>query len=349
MKKLMALAVSIAVGLVLPCSVWAQFRDGPPAFRIALKDESILMEPDPEARGRYTLSWEGTVVIDARSRDQIKLVGEAVLSPLGQWTPSPTSRFGTSSLVPGINSVYQKFPLASIDLPQDTRSFRHPLVGALFDYNQVIKLRLAVMRQGYWIGAPALAEVKYELKPLGYALLGAAAQGDVSEVRRLIERGADPDSATVQRWTALMEAASHGHRGVVRVLLDHGAKVNARRGGFPFVTTELGARFPQGETALMAACSYGDPETVRLLLSAGARVNYERSPDRWTALMAAAYGGHPRVVSMLLAKGASANVVDEWGYSPTALAVINGQAAIIRMLKARGDVVRVPWDELTRP
>jgi hypothetical protein len=348
MKYLMALAVSIAVGLALHCSVWGQLREGPAHFRIALKDEDILMEPDPEAPGRYTLFWEGTVVIDARSRDQIKLVGEAMLSPLGQWTPSPTSRFGTSSLVPGINSLHQKFAVASIDLPQGTRFPRCPPMGALFDHSQVIKLRLAVMRQGYWVGAPALAEVKYDLKPLGYALLSAAAQGDVSEARRLMEKGADPDSATVQKWTALMEAASRGHRGVVRALLDHGAKVNEKRNGFPFVTTELGARFPSGETALIAACSYGDPETVRILLRAGARVNVERS-DRWTALMAAAYGGHPYVVSMLLARRAAVNVVDESNYSPTALAVINGHPHIVRMLKARGDVVRVPWDELTRP
>jgi ankyrin repeat protein len=97
----------------------------------------------------------------------------------------------------------------------------------------------------------------------------------------------------------------------------------------------------------MGACSFGDPETVRLLLAAGAGVNFERS-DRWTALMAAAYGGHSHIVSMLLNNGASANVVTEWGYSPSALAAINGNAGIVRMLRARGDVIRVPWDDLTR-
>lgn len=348
MKAVMVLALSIAVGLVLHGSAVAQGQEAPALYRVAMNNETILMEPDPQVPGRYTLYWQATVVIDARTPEPIKLTGTAALSPLGQWTPAPGIGFGTSSLVPGINTVVQKVPLGSIDLPQDGRRLEHPRLGPYFEDTQSVKVRLSVLRQGAWLGAPPLAEAKYELKPLGYALLEAAERGDDAEVRQLLQKGTDPDSGTVQKWTALMAAASRGQRNVVKLLLDQGAKVNARRNGFPFVTTQLGARFPSGETALMAACAAGDTETVRLLLEAKARVNYERHPDRWTALMAAAYGSHERIVRMLLNKGATVSAVTEWGYSPTALAAINGNAAIVRMLKARGDVIRVPWDELTR-
>jgi len=347
MKTLTALAMGFAVVLTLHAGVWAQFQEGPSPYRIALKDENVLMEPDPEMPGRHTLFWEGTIIIDARTKEPIKLIGEAFLSPMGQWTPAQTSRFGTSSLVPGINTVYRKFALGSIDLPDRPGQKQRTTMEDLFDFEQVVKVKLSLMRQGYWAGAPALAEVKYDLKPLGYALLSAATVGDAGQVRALLDKGADPDSADVQKWTALMAASAGGHRAVVKMLLDRGAKVNERRRGFPYVTTELGSRYPFGHTALMGACSFGDPETVRLLLAAGAGVNFERS-DRWTALMAAAYGGHSHIVSMLLNKGASANVVTEWGYSPSALAAINGNAGIVRMLRARGDVIRVPWDDLTR-
>jgi hypothetical protein len=349
MRKLAAWAVTIGLGLMMIGDSSAQ-EGGPPAlYRIGLSEEDIFLEPDPNITGRYTLFWGGWITVDSRTPEPIKLTGECSLTPLGMWTMASTSRFGTARLVPGINSLYQKFPLASIDLPREVGSYSPtPSFSSLFDYTQVVKLRLSIMRRDHWIGAPALVTQKYQLRPLGYALLKAASTGDAGMVRELLDKGADADSATVENWTALMEAASNGSREVVKLLLDYGAKVNERRRGFPFVVTELGARFPYGHTALMAACSSGDMETVRLLLDAGAKVNFERSPDRWSALMAASYGGHTEIVKMLLDKGASVTTVDEWGYSPTALAAINGSGATVRFLKAGGDEVRTPWNVLTR-
>ena len=60
--------------------------------------------------------------------------------------------------------------------------------------------------------------------------------------------------------TVLMTAARTGNAAAVRVLLDHGAEVDARE-------TQL------GETALMWAASENHAEVVSLLVSRGADVN----------------------------------------------------------------------------
>ena len=58
--------------------------------------------------------------------------------------------------------------------------------------------------------------------------------------------------------TPLMEAASAGHTDIVRLLIAHGADVNAQSSS--------------GNTPLMYACAGGHEEVVRVLLEAGANV-----------------------------------------------------------------------------
>ena len=187
MKTVMVLAVCIAVGLLLHGSALAQGQVAPALYRVAMDNETILMEPDVQVPGRYTLYWQGTVVIDARTPEPIKLTGTAALAPLGQWTPAPAIGFGTSALSPGINTVFEKIELGSIDLPLDGSNAEHPSLEPFFEYTQSVKIKLAVLKQGAWLGSPPLAEAKYELKPLGYALLNAAERGDASEVRQLLQ------------------------------------------------------------------------------------------------------------------------------------------------------------------
>ena len=58
--------------------------------------------------------------------------------------------------------------------------------------------------------------------------------------------------------TPLMEAASAGHTDIVRLLIAHGADVNAQSSS--------------GNTPLMYACAGGHEDVVRVLLEAGAHV-----------------------------------------------------------------------------
>ena len=63
-------------------------------------------------------------------------------------------------------------------------------------------------------------------------LLGAASDGNVAACERLLSDGSvrvDAESNESQElgWSALLSAARRGHAELVKLLLDHGADVNA--------------------------------------------------------------------------------------------------------------------------
>ena len=59
-------------------------------------------------------------------------------------------------------------------------------------------------------------------------LHSATARGDAAMVRKLLERGADPDAKQQGGWTALHNAAAQGNLEVVRLLRSKGADHSAR-------------------------------------------------------------------------------------------------------------------------
>jgi ankyrin repeat protein len=83
-------------------------------------------------------------------------------------------------------------------------------------------------------------------------------------------------------------------------------------------------------------------DVVRFLVRHGGSVDAMRG-DRWTPLMAASFSGNPQVVRLLLDEGANPMVTDESGYSPLALAYINGNSAAYGALKSCKGKIRVPW------
>lgn len=95
-------------------------------------------------------------------------------------------------------------------------------------------------------------------------LLNAAASGDTPTVLQLLNHGHHANEALPIIGTRpLTLAAAYGHADVVRVLLEHGAEVNAE----DFT----------GWTALHAGSFTGDPGTISLLLDRGA----VSRRDRW--------------------------------------------------------------------
>src|SRR6266566_5221938 len=117
--------------------------------------------------------------------------------------------------------------------------------------------------------------------------------GDLRGLKSLLDQGISPDTPDRNQITPLMYAAQVGSLEAMRILLDHGADVNARNGS--------------GSTALM--WSAADPARVRLLLERGADVNKASKSGR-TALMLAGFSpSSAEVVRMLLTPADRKSVV----------------------------------------
>jgi ankyrin repeat protein len=153
-------------------------------------------------------------------------------------------------------------------------------------------------------------------------LLGAFIKGDEKLARRLLELGVDVDARDVDGGTALQWAAWYGYSGIVAILLDYGADVDA-------------ADHTSGRRALHEAAKHGHLETLKLLLVRGAKVD-ARDRLSWTPLHHAATQGGWRVVEVLLQHGADVNAKTSDRKGPLDLACQNSQLATIPLLLQHG-------------
>jgi ankyrin repeat protein len=173
--------------------------------------------------------------------------------------------------------------------------------------------------------------VAVAISPLDEQLHEAAEQGNLSLVKSLLDKGADPRAKDIAGRTALMwaavgperpdiiEADSTGKQEVenketvsnhddaerlevVKLLLDKGP--------------ELEAGDARGRTALILAAAAGDSEIVKLLLDRGANVK-AADRDGQTALLVAAgecaNECYLEIMGLLLDKGADVNAKDSLG------------------------------------
>lgn len=160
------------------------------------------------------------------------------------------------------------------------------------------------------------AEVNTKSRVRRTALMEAAEKGHTETVQVLLDYGAEVDaredrgifrsiyrivkkglpflggsrqSNSESNSTALMMAANRGHTPTVQVLLDAGAKGDAKN--------------TLGRTPLMMAASGGHTQTVELLLENQVRVNEKDKQDH-TALMVANQNGHIQIAQLLMQSGA---------------------------------------------
>ncbi len=140
------------------------------------------------------------------------------------------------------------------------------------------------------------------LWPTGKSLLTAIRDDNVAKVRWVLRSGVDANTPEYWGWHhlrgsyAITLAARHGNVEVIRLLLDHGAKIDP----------------PEDSGPLLSAATQGHLEAVELLLQAGANVNQLFGSGRMkrTAFSAAAVNGHFDVADLLVASGANPNLGD---------------------------------------
>ena len=118
----------------------------------------------------------------------------------------------------------------------------------------------------------------------------AAESGHAAEVKRLVEKGASPNSKYMNGQPVIQIAAHNGHTEVVEALLRLGCDPNAMSRA--------------GRTALMYSAKNGHGGVVGALLKHGGVKLDAVDNNGITALMCAAWSGRPTVVAKLVEAGA---------------------------------------------
>jgi ankyrin repeat protein len=161
-------------------------------------------------------------------------------------------------------------------------------------------------------------EKKAEVDPF----LTACQEGNLQVVERLLDGPRDLEIRDARMgWTPLMWAANNGHPAVARVLLDHGALVNAKD--------------IAGQTPLKLVIRQGSSEGLQLLLDRGADV-FVLGKMGDTLLSEAVLVGNSEAVVALLERGVNVNAANSFGSTPLLVAALSSRAGIAAILLEAG-------------
>lgn len=177
----------------------------------------------------------------------------------------------------------------------------------------------------------------------------------------LVNSGAKVNVTNEYLETPLYLALVNGLDKSARILIEHGADVNARDHHGSAILTTFGAvndakmcrllishgavaavRDPSGFTAVDRACQADNPESVELLLAAGASPSGSSASGANgyhfgdTPLVLAIQHADMRIVRMLVEHGADVNEPTEYGYTPLMMAAIHGQLKTAQFLLKQG-------------
>ena len=151
---------------------------------------------------------------------------------------------------------------------------------------------------------------------------GEAAVREALEKHPELVECRDRRASSASAWrTPLHVASLNGREKVVRLLIEHGAKVNVQD--------------THKATPLHYASRAGRDEVARVLLEHGADVNARNKADT-TPLHRASRNGHGKVALVLLQHGAGVNAQDNAGWTPLHLASNNDHEKVARVLLDHG-------------
>jgi cytohesin len=200
---------------------------------------------------------------------------------------------------------------------------------------QALKMRAELPQTAVAAATPSTAEEDLEIRRIqqmiqnspdlinahvpggtGTPLQNAAAAGWIKVATYLLDHGADVNA---DRGGALYAAAKAGNRAMVELLLSRGAEVNPKEN--------------TGLAPLHIAVQNGFQAVVEVLLANKADVNAQNGSGV-TPLFLAAGRDNPKIVSLLLEHKADVNASDQSGATPLMNAARSGHPEIVRLLLA---------------
>jgi len=195
-------------------------------------------------------------------------------------------------------------------------------------YSQVVKLLLSKAA----IGAKLEARI---------SLYDAAAAGAVSTVQELLAAGANPNGLNQHGFAPLAAAAWCARDDIARILLAHGANVEAAGHGYTALFCVVSADFRRTNVPLAAGSAREQrlpveavKRTVDLLLQAGANPNAVH--DNMCALSMAAVWCSESVVASLLRAGANPSMRPAHGRTALEWAIKENRLDIANLLRTSG-------------
>ena len=150
-------------------------------------------------------------------------------------------------------------------------------------------------------------------------LFEAASLGMIERLRQCLTGSSSVNGFSPDGFTALHFACFFGQPEAARILLQHGAAVDAV------------AANPMRVMPLHSAASARNTEAARLLLEHGAPVN-ARQHGGWAPIHAAAQNGDRATMELLLRHDADAQAANDEGKTPVMLARERGHAELIQLL-----------------
>lgn len=184
----------------------------------------------------------------------------------------------------------------------------------------------------------AMIALEYKL-PLN----SAVADQDIKLVKQLLDSGENPNGkdANYNKITPLFLAVENGNIEIVSLLIQYGAKGNARD--------------ESKRTPLMFIDSDATPDLINMLVRSGAKVN-ARDETGVTPLLVAAASANTDVVSSLIDAGADLNSADDEGITPLMKAVVDEKADVVHILITAGADISIQdkngdtaWDKTSDP
>lgn len=176
---------------------------------------------------------------------------------------------------------------------------------------QVLLMLIGAM---FLMASPAQAQFS-----ITWDMLKAVGKGEITEARKLIQDGANPNSRGEDGYPALMIAAEGRNIDMMKMLLENGARVDSRSE-------------ERNETTLMRRAEVGDTDSVQLMIENGGDINAQDRGGE-TALMKATRGRKTRMVRLLIDAGADIEKSDYTGRTAMDYAIAARATAVRKLLE----------------